>query len=510
MFGVVAVSLAQLMTTSPEPEEPRPDPPEITRTLAEARAAYSEALARNEFLDDAPEMRALAETLAPTLAAAWLDASGSPDLQSQAVELMAATAGDALRPFLVQHRMAPAIAGPWLRWHDDAVLIPLTHPPTRSAATRALAIYRPDRAVSAIAAWIEDSDINDRDSACQAALRLPPAHRRRLVGAALSPLLSVAPGDHWPACLRLAIEHPSGRRWLRAAVLHPSNAPRENGPERWPAVAAALLVASGPADPPVTAALSRWTAFLATRAESPFRRGLATTLLNQSPWWPDTPPPRRAPVLALTHAIGTEGVRLWALRRSLGDARLFSDAVYAIASPALQQPMWAEALRVVGISAPADPRSRSVAVEALDLLRSRLRSWAIDSVSPREVERWRTAIQEAHPCAPGTCAEVVERADDALAARTVALGLPLDDPRVARAVVRRVVTAGEEFTTPDGYATRPSALAAVALTTVARCPPSLRALSLSRPPIWGRSRSSALDPWRERHAGRCAVEPRRP
>lgn len=508
MFGVAAVFLAQLSATSPEPAAPRPPPAVVARTLAEARATYTETLARNDFLEDAPAMRALAETLAPTLADAWEGSTG--DLQTQAFELMVATAGDALRPFLIRNHLFAAIAASWLRWHDDSALVPVGVPSTPMSAARGLALYRPDRALNPIAAWIGASDLNDRDSACQAALRLPPAHRRRLVESALTPLLAVAPSDHWPACLRLVVEHPAGRRWLQAAVLHPSNAPRDNGPERWPPFAAALLVASGPVDPRVTAALARWTAFLTTRAEPPYRRDLVTTLERQSPWWPDTAPARRAPVLALLHATGTEGVRLWALRRSLGDPRLFSDAVHALASPSLQPPRWADALRVVGLTAPTDPRARAVAVEALDLLRSRLRSWAIDTVSAREVDRWRAAIIDARPCARETCADTLERADDALAARTVALGAPLDDPEVARVVVRRVATAGEEFTTNDGQSTRPSALAAVVLTSTTRCPLPLRGLVLSRPSTWGRVRESWLDPWRERHAGWCAAEARRP
>jgi hypothetical protein len=90
------------------------------------------------------------------------------------------------------------------------------------------------------------------------------------------------------------------------------------------------------------------------------------------------------------------------------------------------------------------------------------------------------------------------------------LGAPLESEAVARVVVRRVVVAGEDFFTSDGVITSPSALAAVVLTRAPSCPPTLRGLATARPAIVGRSRTSWLDPWRERLIARCTLEARRP
>ncbi len=509
MFGVAAVSLAQLLSTFPVPDPPAAA--SATFVLAEARANWSEALAHNDYREDAPAVRALADTLAPQLVSLWGTASGGGDLRAQLLELMDATAGDGLRPLLrANPLLAEVLGASWLRWHDELPLIPLTEAAPRMLGVRSLATHRPAQAVAPLLRWFADTDVHSRDGACQAALLLPLTHRRRVLDAVLPQLTAIAPADNWPACIRLVIDHPVGRRWLQAAVLSPANAPRTNGPERWPALAATLLVASGPVDPRLSAALTRWTTFLSTQAEGPFRRELVTALEIQSPRWPDTAPARRPAVLALLHATGTEGVRLWPLRRALGDPLLFRDAVHAMASPSLQPPTWAVALRVVGLTAPLDPAGRAEAIEAVDLLRSRLRSWAIDTVSPRDIERWRAAIIDARPCAGPTCAETLERADDPHAARTLALGAPLEDPAVARVVVRRVATAGEEFVSTDVRLPTPSALAMVALSSVTRCGSTLRGLTFARPTTRIDSHDHALDPWRDRLAGWCANSPRRP
>ncbi len=509
MFGVAAISLAQIVSMSPVP-----DPPTAASAafeLAQARATWSETLARSDYREDAPAMRTLAETLAPQLVTLWRTVAGDGDLRLQLLELMAATAGDGLRPLLGDLDLLAEILGAsWLRWHDELPLIPLTEAAPRMLALRSLATYRPERAVAPLVRWFADTDVHSRDGACQTALLLPSPERRRVIDAVLPQLTSIEPSDNWPACIRLVVDHPVGRRWLQAAVLSPANAPRTNGPERWPALAATLLVASGPVDPRVSATLTRWTTYLSTQADGPFRRELVTALEIQSPRWPATSPARRPAVLALFHATGTEGVRLWPLRRALGDPRLFRDAVHAMASPSLQPPTWAVALRVVGLTAPLDPAGRAEAVEAVDLLRSRLRPWAIDTVSPRDIERWRAAIIDARPCAPATCAVTLERADDPHAARTVALGAPLEDPAVARVVVRRVATGGEEFASPDVRLPTPSALAAVALSSVTRCTPALRGLAFARPTVRFEGRGHALDPWRERFAGLCTATTRRP
>lgn len=509
MFGVAAVSLAQLVATSAEAAPPAVNAPAFT--LAEARATWAETLAHNDYREDAPAMRALAETLAPQLIALWRASMSDSDLRSQVIELMNATAADGLRPLLRESRLvAELIGASWLRWHDDPDVVPLTEAAPRMLAVRSLAMHRPERAIAPLIRWFGDSDVHTRNGACDAALLLPVADRRRVLDAVLPQLTSIAPADNWPACIRLVVDHPVGRRWLQAAVLSPANAPRTNGPERWPALATTLLVASGPVDPRVSATLARWTTFLSTQAEGPFRRELVTALEIQSARWPATSPARRPAVLALLHATGTEGVRLWPLRRSLGDPLLFRDAVHAMASPSLQPPTWAVALRVVGLTAPLDPIGRAEAIDALDLLRSRLRSWAIDTVSPRDIERWRSAIMDVRPCAPAACAALLERADDPHAARILALGAPLEDAEVARVVVRRVATAGEEFAGPDVRLPAPSALAAVALSSVTRCAPSLRGLAFARPTTRIDSHGHALDPWRERLSGWCSTDTRRP
>lgn len=504
MFGPALTLLAQLAATSPEGQV---SPEALALELAEARATWSNALVRSDFREDAPAMRALAESMGPALLRAWR-ANGVPgDLRAQALELMEATAGDSLRDLVAARQaLTPGLVSAWLRWHDDPRLAANLEPGLRLNAVRATATYHPHRALAPLLAWWEDSDVHTRDGVCSAALLLPTVERRRFVDAAMPRLRAVAPANNWPACIRLAVEHPEGRRWLAAAVR--DNPPRPGDVEHWTPFAAALLVASGPTDAGTAASLARWTRYLSSEAEPQFRIAVYRALDRATPWWPATAPSRRAPVLALARAVGPDAVRLWPLRRALGDATLFHDAVQTLSSPSLRAPV-GEALRVVGLTAPTDPRGRAEALAALDLLRSRLRPWSIDGVSPREIDRWRDAIDTVRPCAPGACAEALEVANDAQAARLLALGAPLTDPAVARVVVRRVVAAGEDFVTPDGAVSSPSALATVALSLVERCPPPLRGLALTRPSM-GRPRGRSLDAWRERHAARCAAEARRP
>lgn len=454
-------------------------------------------------------MRALAETLAPMLADAWRRHRA---LRSQAVELMQATAGEALRPFLDSvPGMRFALARSWLRWHDEPELLPSLAPSEHPGLVRVLSLYRPERAVAPLVPLLRASDeAFGRDGVCHTALLLPATERRAFVEATIHTLVVQAPRDNWPSCIRLAVEHPAGRRWLQAAVIDPRNAPGASRRERWAPIAAALLAASGPVDPRVLARLAGWSEYFHAAADAPSKRDLVTALEHQSPAWPATPAARRAPVLAFLRATGSESVRLWPLRRSLGDPTLFRDALAALSSPSINPITLAEAVRAVGLTTPLDARARAEAVEALDLLRSRLRPWAIDSVSPREIDRWRAAIEGARPCEGDGCAETLETASDPMAARTVMLGAPLERADVARVVVRRVVVAGEGFYTSDGVTTSPSALAAVVLTRAPSCPAALRGLATVRPAITGRSRTSWLDPWRERLIARCTLEARRP
>jgi len=506
--GLAVLVLSQLLAASPEATEPpEHDLPAASLALAEARATYAETLIRSDFREDAPAMRALAETLAPILADTW---RRHRPLRNHAVELMQATAGDALRPFLdAIPGMRFALARSWLRWHDDPALLAELSPSEHPALLRVLALYRPERAAP-LAPLLRDSEPTfGRDGICHTALLLPPVGRRAFLDGAISALVAQAPRDNLPACIRLAVEHPAGRRWLHSAVLDARNAPSSALRERWPPVAAALLAASGPVDPRVLARLAGWSEhFHAADASS--RRDLVTALERQSPWWPDTAAARRPPVLSFLRATGSEAVRLWPLRRSLGDPTLFRDALAALASPAVNPTTLAEAVRVVGLTAPLDARSRGEALGALELLRSRLLPWGIVSVSPREIDRWHSAIELARPCAGDGCSAMLESATDPLAARTVMLGAPLESEAVARVVVRRVVVAGEDFFTSDGVITSPSALAAVVLTRAPSCPPTLRGLATARPAIVGRSRTSWLDPWRERLIARCTLEARRP
>ncbi len=502
--------LAQLLAASPEAAEPpERDLAEATLRLAEARASYAETLGRSGFREDAPAMRALAETLAPLLADTWRLHRA---LRSQAVELMQATAGEGLRPFLDSiPGMRFALARSWLRWHDEPELPSVLSASEQPGLLRVLGLYRPERAVAPLVPMVRVTDrVFGRDGVCQTALLLPTVERRAFLDGAISALVSQAPRDHWPACIRLAVEHPTGRRWLQSAVIDPSNAPGTTLRERWAPIAAALLTASGPVDPRVLSRLAGWSEYFHASADVPSRRELVTALEQQSPAWPSTSAARRAPVLAFLRATGTEAVRLWPLRRSLGDPTLFRDALATLSSPSVNPITLAEAVRVVGLTAPLDPRSRAEAVEALDLLRSRLRPWAIVSVSPREIDRWRAAVEDARPCAGDGCAPTLETASDPMAARTVMLGAPLESAAVARVVVRRVVVAGESFFTSDGVATSPSALAAVVLTRAPSCPTALRGLATVRPAVVGRTRTSWLDPWRERLIARCTLEARRP
>lgn len=508
MTGLAALVLSQLLATSPEATEPpERDLPAASLALAEARAAYTETLFRSDFREDAPAMRALAETLAPMLADTW---RRHRSLRNHAVELMQATAGDALRPFLDSvPGMRFALARSWLRWHDDPALLTELSTSEHPSLLRVLALYRPERAAP-LAPLLRDSEPTfGRDGICHTALLLPPSERRAFLGGAISAIVAQAPRDNLPACIRLAVEHPAGRRWLEAAVLDAPNAPSGLRRERWTPVAAALLAASGPVDPRVLARLAGWSEHYRA-ADTTSRRELVMALERQSPFWPDTSAARRPPVLSFLRATGSEAVRLWPLRRSLGDTTLFPDALAALASPAVDPTTLAEAVRVVGLTAPLDARSRGEALGALEVLRSRLLPWGIASVSPREIERWRSAIELARPCTGDGCAGVLEAAADPLAARTVMLGAPLESDAVARVVVRRVVVAGEDFITSDGVVTSPSALAAVVLTRAPSCPPALRGLATVRPAIVGRSRTSWLDPWRERLIARCTLEARRP
>lgn len=500
--------LSQLLAASPEevPEPPERDLPAASLALAEARATYADTLVRSDFREDAPAMRALAETLAPMLADTW---RRHRPLRNHAVELMQATAGDALRPFLdAIPGMRFALARSWLRWHDDPTLLAELSSSEHPALLRVLALYRPERAAP-LAPLLRDADpAFGRDGICHTALLLPPVERRAFLDGAISAIVSQAPRDNLPACIRLAVEHPSGRRWLQSAVLDARNAPGVLR-ERWAPVAAALLASSGPVDPRLLARLAGWSEHFRP-ADASSRRELVVALERQSPWWPETAAARRPPVLSFFRATGSEAVRLWPLRRSLGDPTLFRDALAALASPAVDPITLAEAVRVVGLTAPLDARSRGEALGALELLRSRLSPWGIVSVSPREIDRWHSAIELARPCADDGCAAVLEAATDPLAARTVMLGAPLEREAVARVVVRRVVVAGEDFFTSDGVFTSPSALAAAVLTRAPSCPPVLRGLATVRPAIVGRSRTSWLDPWRERLIARCTLEARRP
>jgi hypothetical protein len=508
--GLAVLVLAQLLAASPEAAEPpERDLPAATLRLAEARATWSDTLGRSGFREDAPAMRALAETLAPLLADTWRRHRA---LRSQAVELMQATAGDGLRPFLDSiPGMRFALARSWLRWHDEPEFLSVLSPSEHPGLLRVLSLYRPERAVAPLGPLLRDSDpAFGRDGLCHTALLLPTVERRAFLDAAIGTLVAQAPRDNWPSCIRLALEHPTGRRWLQSAVVDPRNAPNTTLRERWAPIAAALLTASGPVDPRVLTRLAGWSDYFHSTADGPSRRDLVTALEHQSPAWPATSAARRAPVLAFLRATGNEAVRLWPLRRSLGDPTLFRDALVTLSSPSVNPITLAEAVRVVGLTAPLDPSARAEAVEALDLLRSRLRPWAIDSVSPREIDRWRAAVEGARPCEGEGCAATLETASDPLAARTVMLGAPLESAAVARVVVRRVVVAGESFFTSDGVVTSASALAAVVLTGAPSCPPALRGLATVRPAIVGRARTSWLDPWRERLIARCTLEARRP
>ncbi len=501
------IVVAQLLATSLEGVEPR-DLPATTLALAEARTTYAETLDRSDYREDAPAMRALAETVTPLLVDAW---QRHPTLRSQAVELMRATAGDGLRPFLdATPGMLFALARPWLRWHDAAALLAELPVTERGPLLRVLAVYRPERVGAALLPVLRDSDpAFDRDSTCRSALLLPATERRTFVEGAMPTIVAQAPLDNCPACLRLALEHPLGRRWLQSAVVDPRNAPDASAHERWAPLAAVLLTASGPVDARLGALLARWSEYFRATADVPARREMVIALERQSPAWPDTSAARRAPVLAFVRALGTEAIRLWPLRHNLGDAALFGDALAALSSPAINPTTLAEALRVVGLVTPLEPSARAEAIEALELLRSRLRPWAIESVSPREIGRWRDAINDARPCRGDDCAATLETATDPLAARTVMLSPTLES--LARVIVRRVVTAGEDFVTSDGVVTSPSALAAVMLTRPPTCPPALRGLATVRPAIVGRARATSwLDPWRERLVARCTLEARRP
>lgn len=513
MPALAVTVLAQLLAASPEGADgPTRDPAAATLALAEARTTYAETLGRSGFREDAPAMRALAESLAPLLVDTWRAWGDEPALQLQAVELMQATAGEGLRGFLESTPgVALPLTRPWLRWHGDTTALAALPPREQGPMLRVLALYWPERAAGPLVPALRDSDpAFARDGHCHSAQLLPPRERRAFAEGVIATIVAQAPRDDWPACIRLALEHPAGRRWLHAAVLDPRNAPDAALRERWAPIAAALLAASGPVEPRLLAQLARWTAYYRGPADAPARRELVTALDRQSPTWPETAPSRRAAVLAFLRAAGTEAVRLWPLRRALGDPALFRDALAVLSSPSANPVTLAEAVRVVGLTAPADARARAEAVEALELLRSRLRPWAIESVSPREIDRWLAALRDARPCADEGCAGVLETASDPLAARTVMLGAPLASPAVARVVVRRVVTAGEDFSTTDGVVTSPSALAAVVLTRAPACPPSLRGLATVRPAIVGRARWSWLDPWRERLIARCTLEARRP
>lgn len=502
--------LSQLLSAPSEAAEPpERDLPAASLALAEARAAYTETLARSDFREDAPAMRALAETLAPLLADTW---QRHRPLRNHAVELMQATAGDALRPFLdAVPGMRFALARSWLRWHDEPELLAALSHGEQLALLRVLALYRPERAVAPLVPMVRASDETfERESICHTALLLPPVGRRAFLDGAIGALVAQGPRDNWPACIRLAVEHPAGRRWLQSAVLDARNAPSGALRERWAPVAAALLAASGPVDPRVLTRLAGWGEHFHAAADASARHELVIALERQSPSWPDTAPARRPAVLSFLRATGSEAVRLWPLRRSLGDPTLFRDALSALASPAVDPITLAEAVRAVGLTAPLDARSRGEALGGLQLLRSRLLPWGIVSVSPREIDRWRSALELARPCEGDGCAAVLESATDPLAARTVMLGAPLESEAVARVVVRRVVVAGEDFVTSDGVATSPSALAAVVLARAPSCPPTLRGLATVRPAIVGRGRTSWLDPWRERLIARCTLEARRP
>lgn len=501
--------LAQVLAAAPEAVEAPPrDLPAARQALAEARSLYAETLDRSDFQEDAPAMRALAESVAPLLADTW---RRHETLRDEARELMQATAGVALRPLLEESpELALALSGPWARWHARLDLRADAPEPVRDRAQRALALHWPGRApASLLASLLRDAPTLHRDGLCHTALLLPPIERRALLARVIPTLAAQGPRDNEPACVRLAVEHPAGRRWLQSALLDPRADAAASIDDRWAPIAAVLLAASGPVDPRVTAQLARWTEHLRRRADVPTRRALVTAMERQSPSWPETAPARRATVLAFVRAMGTDAVRLWPLRRALGDPALPRDALDALASPSANPFTLAVAVRVVGLTTPDDPRSRAEAIEALDLLRSRLRPWGIDAVSPREIDRWRAALDDARPC-DEACAETLATAADPTAARTVLLGAPLARAAVARVVVRRVVSAGEGFVTSDGAVTSPSALAAVVFTLPSACPPALRGLATVRPAQGDRARSSWLDPWRERHVARCTLEARRP
>lgn len=506
----MATILAQVLAVAPEaPEAPPRDLPAARQALAEARSTYAETLDRSDFNEDAPAMRALAESVAPLLVDTWRRHEA---LRDEAGELMQATAGVALRPLLEESpELALALSGPWARWHERVDLRANAPEPLRDRAQRALALYWPGRASEPLlASLLRDAPtLLHRDGLCHTALLLPPTERRALLARAISTFTAQGPRDNEPACIRLAVEHPAGRRWLQSALLDPRADDAAPIDDRWAPIAAVLLAASGPVDPRVAAQLARWTEHLRRRADVPTRRALVTAMERQSPMWPDTVPARRATVLAFVRAMGTDAVRLWPLRHALGDPALPRDALDALASPSANPFTLAVAVRAVGLTTPDDPRSRAEAIEALDLLRSRLRPWGIDAVSPREIDRWRAALDEARPCDEG-CAETLATATDPTAARTVLLGAPLERASVARVVVRRVVSAGESFINTDGGVTSPSALAAVVLALPRACPPALRGLAAVRPALGDRARGSWLDPWRERYVARCTREARRP
>ncbi|MDO9021480.1 MAG: hypothetical protein Q8S73_08880 [Deltaproteobacteria bacterium] len=505
----MATILAQVLSVAPEAAEAPPrDLPAARQALAEARVAYADTLDRSDFREDAPAMRALAESVAPLLIDTWRRHDG---LRDEARELMQATAGAALRPLLEESpELALALSGPWARWHERVDLRADAPEPVRDRAQRALALYWPGRgSASLLASLLRDAPTLHRDGLCRTALLLPPTERRALLARAVVTLTAQGPRDNEPACIRLAVEHPAGRRWLQSALLDPRGDAPATIDDRWAPIAAVLLAASGPVAPRVAAQLARWTEQLRRRADVPTRRALVTAMERQSPSWPATAPGRRATVLAFVRAMGTDAVRLWPLRHALGDPSLPRDARDALASPSANPFTLAVAVRAVGLTTPDDPRARAEAIEALDLLRSRLRPWGIDAVSPREIDRWRAALDDARPC-DETCAETLATATDPTAARTVMLGAPLERAAVARVVVRRVVSAGESFVNFDGAVTSPSALAAVVLALPRACAPALRGLATVRPAQGDRPRSSWLDPWRDHYVARCTREARRP
>ncbi|MDB4928783.1 MAG: hypothetical protein JWM10_1267, partial [Myxococcaceae bacterium] len=215
---------AQLLAASPAGDEASArDPGAVAVELAEARASYAAALADSDFREDAPAVRAVAEAVAPALVEAWR----SPPLRNQAIELMQATAGDGLRPFLAaEPAVRFALARPWLRWHDEPGALADFAASDRGALLRVVALYHPDHAAEPLLAALRDSDpAFGREAPCHSALLLPPRERRALVEAAIPTLTAQAPRDNWPSCIRLALEHPAGRRWLEGAVIAEARAP---------------------------------------------------------------------------------------------------------------------------------------------------------------------------------------------------------------------------------------------------------------------------------------------